>query len=168
MWEAIGTNMIYTRPFCPIVFAVRMNAAVDFTTYRCQSVSAIFGWNFNAVTYCDFCEYQVLFRLYSFTGAPLSINHSFCWFCTFSRFEIYLRPIFLWSDRSSHQGNHCIHLVLVYFDPFSRLRCIFCTFATNVYIWPTIMYFWSWWIPMVRPCRFSTLHKEIYEVVSDT
>ena len=68
--------------------------------------------------------------------------------------------------RGSHWGNQWVHIVLIYSVPFSRLCCNLCTVTTTVYFWPTIVYFcplsmfWSWWIPMVRPCRFSTYYEE--------
>ena len=33
----------------------------------------------------------------------------------------------------------------------------FCTVTITINVFPLLM-FWSWWISMVRPCRFSTLH----------
>ena len=46
------------------------------------------------------------------------------------------------------------------FEPFFTVMLYFCTVTAIVYFCPLSM-FWSWWIPMpmVRPYRFSTLHR---------
>ena len=115
----------------------------------------------------------LIFLLSAFlTGAPLSINHSYWGFCIFKRFEILPANDFrqfypFWETFHPRPEacikDHWIHLILVYSGPFSRLYCIFCTVATIVYIWPTFVYFcplsmfWSWWIPIVCPYRFSSV-----------
>ena len=82
--------------FWPVVFVMHMNVAVDFTPCKHQLVSAISAEILTQWTNSDFCEYQLLFSLFItlfllsafFTGAPLSVDPSYCWFCIFRCFEI--------------------------------------------------------------------------------
>ena len=85
-----------------------------------------------------------------FARALLSINHSFHKFHLFRRLEIY-------PEQLSMAQHHWVHLVLVHAGPFFLFMLYFCTVTICINICPLLM-FWSWWIPLVRPCRFSTLH----------
>ena len=161
------------------LFPDAQNAAVDFTTILYWS-GRPFSLHLLLNEHSEFWVPGIIFLLYSFflqsaflPGAPLITTCSYCWLLDALRF--YRRrfsavwPIFgkcFFRDwrlalRESLDSS-CFNL----FCPFFPFMLYFYTVVATVYICSAIVYFcplsmfWSWWIPMVRFYRFSTLDKE--------